>query len=150
MSALTETREREETASRRSAMDTAAGRATLSPSVEIVPLVGEHDLSEYESLRIALATAAIHAANVIVDLSCCSFIDSTLIRLLVDAAQSVETRAEGSFSVALPAEPNAVTRIAELVHLSQRVATFPSVAAALEALQEPFPLGTETAAGRSP
>lgn len=102
-------------------------------SVAIVPLVGELDLSGCESLNVALAKAAIRAPNVIVDLSRCSFIDCTVIRLLIDA-QNVVARNQGSFGVALPAEPNAVTRIAELVQLSQRVPTYSSVAAAIERL----------------
>jgi anti-anti-sigma factor len=115
-------------------MDTTADTGTPSASVAIVPIVGEHDLSRCETLKVALARAAIRAPNVIVDLSRCDFLDSTVIRVLLDA-QIVVVRDEGSFGVALPAEPNAVTRIAELVHLSQRVPTYSSVAAALESLQ---------------
>jgi anti-anti-sigma factor len=108
---------------------------TGSPSVAIVPLVGEHDLSCYESLKVAFARAAVQAPNVIVDLSRCEFIDSTVIRALLDA-QSVVARDSGSFGVALPAEPNAVTRLVELVHLAQRVPTYPSVEAALKSFQQ--------------
>lgn len=107
---------------------------TRSPSVAVVPLVGEKDLSAHDSLKVALARAAIQAPNVIIDLSRCDFIDSSVIGLLLDT-QRIVARDGGAFVVALPAEPNAVTRIAELVHLSQRVPTYPSVAAALESLQ---------------
>ena len=99
-------------------------------SVAIVPLVGEHDLSRHESLRVALARASIRAPNVIVDLSQCTFIDCTVVRLLLDA-QSVVRRDEGDFGVVLPAAPNAVTRIAELVQLSQRARTYSSVEEAI-------------------
>lgn len=119
-------------------MDDTADAWTGSASVAIVPLVGEHDLSGYESLKAALARAAIRAPNVIVDLSRCYFIDCTVIRLLLDA-QTVVVRDEGGFGVALPAGPNAVTRIAELVALSRRVPTYPSVAAAMESMQRVIP-----------
>ena len=115
-------------------MDATADAWTASPSVAIVPLTGEHDLSGYESLKVALARATIRAPHVIVDLSHCNFIDCTVISLLLDA-QSVVARDEGGFGVVLPAEPNAVTRIAELVHFSQRILTYSSVAAALESVQ---------------
>ena len=115
-------------------MDTTADTDTDSPSVAIVPLVGEHDLSGYASLTAALARAAIQAPDVLVDLSRCDFIESALIGLLLDA-QSVVVRDGGSFAVALPTEPNAVTRIAALVQLSERVPTYPSLAAALGSLQ---------------
>jgi anti-anti-sigma factor len=116
-------------------MDITADTRTASPSVAIVPLVGEHDLSRYESLRVALARASIRAPNVIVDLSQCNLIDCTVIRLLLDA-QSVVARDEGGFGVVLPAEPNAVTRIAEVVQLSQRARTYSSVEEALGKLEE--------------
>ena len=115
-------------------MDTTADTWTASPSVAIVPLTGEHDLSRYESLKAALARASIRAPDVIVDLSHCNFIDCTVISLLLDA-QSVVGRDEGRFGAVLPAEPNAVTRIAEFVHFSQQILTYSSVAAALESLQ---------------
>jgi len=116
-------------------MDITADTWTASPSVAIVPLVGEHDLSRYESLRVSLARASIRAPNVIVDLSQCTFIDCTVIRLLLDA-QSVVGRDEGDFGVVLPAGPNAVTRIAELVQLSQRAPTYSSVEEAIESSNE--------------
>ena len=54
----------------------------------------------------------------------------TVITLLLDA-QSVVRRDEGDFGVVLPAGPNAVTRIAELVQLSQRARTYSSVEEAI-------------------
>lgn len=53
-----------------------------------------------------------------------------MIGLLLDA-HSVVARDAGSFGVAMPAEPNAVTRVAELVHLSQRIPSYASVTDAL-------------------
>lgn len=114
-------------------MDITADNWTAS--VAIVPLVGEHDLSRHESLRVALARASIRAPNVIVDLSQCTFIDCTVIRLLLDA-QSVVRRDEGDFGVVLPAGPNALTRIAELVQLSQRASTYSSVEEAIGSSKE--------------
>jgi anti-anti-sigma factor len=84
---------------------------TQTATVAIVPVIGEHDLSGYEPLKAVLARAAIQAPNVIVDLSHCDFIDAAVIGLLLDA-HSVVARDAGSFRVARPAEPSAVTRVA--------------------------------------
>ena len=53
-----------------------------------------------------------------------------MLGLLLDA-HSVVARDAGSFGVAMPAEPNAVTRVAEPVHLSQRIPSYGPVTDAL-------------------
>lgn len=105
-----------------------------TPSMAIVSLIGEHDLSERGRLRLALTRAAIQAPDVIVDLSRCDLIDCTVIGLLLHA-HDVVTRDGGSFGVALPEHPNAVVRVAHLVGLAQRLPTYPSLAVALARLE---------------
>jgi anti-anti-sigma factor len=102
-------------------------RAT--PSVAVVALLGGHDLHDCESLETALARAGILARNVIVDLTRCTFIDSTLVGALL-RAQSVTACDGGRFALALPANPNAVTRTAELMNLDFVFALYPSLEAA--------------------
>jgi anti-anti-sigma factor len=82
-------------------------------------LTGEFDIAECEPLKAALARAAIRAVNVIVDLSQCAFVDCAVIGLLLHA-QTVVARDGKHFGIALPSEPNAVIRAADLVHLSAR------------------------------
>ena len=103
-------------------------------SVAIVSLIGEHDLSGQASLKAAFTKAAIRAPHVIVDLSLCEFIDSTVISVLV-SAQRVLVRDRGTLLVALPAEPNPVTRVADLMHLADMFPIYDSLEAALASLQ---------------
>ena len=53
-----------------------------------VRLVGEHDLATREAVRVALASVG---GNVLVDLTACPFIDSTMIGVLLESA-SARTR----------------------------------------------------------
>src|SRR3954451_25053868 len=80
-----------------------------SASVAVVSLTGEHDLGGYEPLRTGVARAAIRGAHVIVDLSACDFIDSTVISILLHT-ETIIASDGGRLVVALPAEDNAVTR----------------------------------------
>jgi len=108
---------------------------SASSSLAIVSLVGDHGLSDVTSLRVVFARAAIRAPNVIADLSRCSFADSTVIEVLIHA-QTIITKDHGRFAVALPEEPNAVSRLAQLVHLSELMPTYASLAEALASFDE--------------
>jgi anti-anti-sigma factor len=105
-------------------------------SIAIVSLVGEHDLGEYEQLQVAFERAAVRGRNVLVDLSRCEFIDSTMIGVLLHA-QSVVAADQGRFAIALPSEPNAVTRVAEMVHLGELAPIYASVEEALSSFAAP-------------
>lgn len=107
---------------------------SATPSVVIVALTGAHDLAECKELKAVFAAAASRAPNVIVDLSRCALIDSTLMAMLLNG-QSVVTGDHGRFVVALPAQPNPVTRLAELAQLAEQVPTYVSVEAALASFQ---------------
>jgi anti-anti-sigma regulatory factor len=115
-------------------MQSAVEITSAPPSVAIVALSGAHDLSEYKQLKAVFAAAAIRAPNVIIDLSRCALIDSTVMAMLLNG-QSIVTRDYGRFVVALPEEPNPVTRLAELVQLAELVPTYVSVEAALASFQ---------------
>jgi len=101
-----------------------------APSVMILSLVGEHELEGAESLKVALARAAIRANDVIVDLTRCELIEPTVIAALLDT-QSIVSQDAGRFAVVLPSQPNAVTRLAALAHLDKLFATFSSLDEAL-------------------
>jgi anti-anti-sigma factor len=102
--------------------------------VAVVALIGEHDLAGCETVRTALARAAIRAPHVLVDLTACDFIDSTVISMLLHT-ETVVTRDGGRLVVALPGEHSSVTRMAELIKLAQRIPTYASVDAALSSLE---------------
>jgi anti-anti-sigma regulatory factor len=108
---------------------------SASPSITIVSLIGDHDLGDYKSLKIAFARATIRAPNVIADLERCSFIDSTVVSLLFHAHRVVASDG-GSFGVALPTERNDVTRVSELMQLPLLVPTHASLAEALASVEQ--------------
>ena len=105
-----------------------------SASIAVISLRGEHDLAGYGPLRTGFARAAIHGANVIVDLSDCEFIDSTVISMLL-RTETIVARDGGRLVVALPAEQNAVTRAAALINLAELLPTYASFDAAFASFQ---------------
>jgi len=98
------------------------------PGLAVVSMHGEHDLSTVPKLRPTFEQATAHS-NVLVDLSDCAFIDSTVIGLLIRAAMTVQARDE-QFVLVIPPEQAQVARVAETaglteifpIHLSRDVA----------------------------
>jgi anti-anti-sigma factor len=82
----------------------------------IVTLRGEHDLNTRPELGEALARAG-EESSVLVDLSECEFIDSTVIGALVVAFQTVTERGR-RFELAIPADAKAVQRVARVAGLA--------------------------------
>lgn len=87
-------------------------------SLAIVRLLGEHDLGTYEPLKAALGTAAARRRDVVVDLSRCAFIDSTVVSLLLYAQGEVVSD-HGQFALILPSEAGPVRRVADIMGLAQ-------------------------------
>jgi anti-anti-sigma factor len=98
----------------------------------IVTLQGEHDLGTRETLTDALAQAAAHS-NVLVDLSLCTFVDSTVINVLLNAAQAVKVGGE-RLALVIPPEQRRVARVAEMTGLGKLLAVYETRDAALAAL----------------
>ena len=105
-----------------------------SDSVAIVSLVGEHDLGHYEQLKDAFDTAAVRRRNLVVDLSGCAFIDSTVISLLLYAQREI-TSDGGRFVVVIHADAGSVARVAEMARLFELVPVYASLATAVESAQ---------------
>jgi anti-anti-sigma factor len=99
---------------------------TPSPTLAIVSLVGEHDLADYEPLQQTLELAASRRRHVIIDLSACEFIDSTVISLLLHAQGEVVSDG-GRFAVVIPPGPGAVRRVAELMQLESLFPVYASL-----------------------
>jgi anti-anti-sigma factor len=78
---------------------------------------GEHDLSTQPVLAQAFALAAAHS-NVVIDLTECSFIDSTVIQEFVRTSNRVSAQGEKVILV-IPRQPAAVARIAGMTGLAQ-------------------------------
>jgi anti-anti-sigma factor len=94
----------------------------LSPSrgsgyAAIVMLCGEHDITTGGALRVALAPLY---GNVLVDLSECDFIDSSVIGALLE--KSEDLRHEGRrIELVVPAESSRVRRSIEVIGLENRL-----------------------------
>jgi anti-anti-sigma factor len=87
--------------------------------VAVVTLRGEHDIATQAVLARALQLAAAHS-SVVVDLSECSFIDSTAITEFIKSAKSVQASGE-RFMLVIPPEQTLVARIARMVRLAEIV-----------------------------
>jgi anti-anti-sigma factor len=99
----------------------------------IVHLVGDHDLSMYEPLKEALEMAAARRRSVFIECSRCSFIDSTVISLLLHA-QGMVVSGGGHFVLVIPDDAGPVRRVAEVMGLGQMFplcGSLPSLAAGL-------------------
>jgi anti-anti-sigma factor len=105
----------------------------VAPGLAIVSVHGEHDLSSQPGLSDALGEAAAHS-SVVIDLSDCSFIDSTVIAALMGVARTVRGKGD-RFGIVIPPEQRQVSRIAELVRLGELFAVYASRASAVSDLQ---------------
>jgi anti-sigma B factor antagonist len=105
-----------------------------APGLASVCLRGEHDLSSAEIMLPALETALANS-SVMVDLSACTFIDSTVITWLIRAAQTAEQHSERLVLV-IPPDQAAVARAAEMTRLGEIIPIYTTHQAALTNLQQ--------------
>ena len=88
----------------------------------VVSLRGEHDLAS--AAEVARAIGAIDG-NVLVDLTACSFIDSTIIEVLIANAKDLQR--EGHFlEVVAPSENTGIARTLEIVGMRDVVVVHPT------------------------
>jgi anti-anti-sigma factor len=88
----------------------------------IVSLRGEHDLAS--AAEVTRAIGAI-AGNVLVDLTACSFIDSTIIEALIGNAKDLER--EGHFlEIVAPPENTVILRTLEIVGMRDVMVIHPA------------------------
>ena len=102
------------------------------PGVAFVKLRGEHDLSCKQGLSEALARAAARR-DVFVDLSECTFMDSSVIAAFFRARAKLEVRG-GRLELIIPRGASAVRRVAELTVLDAILRIHESQSAALASL----------------
>jgi anti-sigma B factor antagonist len=101
--------------------------------VVIVTLRGEHDLNTKPHLSDALARAG-DSADVLVDLSECSFIDSTVIGVLVLAYQMQNERG-GRLELTIPPGATTIRRVAKIAGLTTFLSIHETTSAGLASLQ---------------
>ena len=107
------------------------------PGVEVVTVTGEHDLSTAPELQRRLDAALDSGAAVAVDLLQTTFIDSTVLRVLICARERASERGIG-FSVALgESTGHGVRRLLELTGMEGRLQTAPTRAAAIAGAAAP-------------
>ena len=106
---------------------------TTSPASRSSRCEGEHDLSTRELLAGALQQAAAHS-DVLVDLSPCTFMDSTVINVLISTAHDVQAAGE-RLALVIPPEQRRVARVAEMTGLDKLLAVYETRDAALAALR---------------
>jgi anti-anti-sigma factor len=97
-----------------------------SPALAIVSLVGEHDLAQHAPLNEALETAIARRRHVLVDLSECVFVDSTVISLLLHAQDQVVRRG-GMFGLIVPDGSTHTARVIEIMRLGDAVPIYASL-----------------------
>ena len=102
------------------------------PTTSLVRLYGEHDVASGEAVTAALSARGGYR-QVVVDLSQCTFIDSTLITRLLAAARRTRQRG-GSLELVVPEDANAVRRTLELANVQMVLPFHASCTAALESL----------------
>jgi anti-anti-sigma factor len=89
---------------------------TEASGVVVVTLRGEHDLDSRAALSGALARAG-ERANVLVDLSHCTFVDSSVIGVLVAAHQAQVERGR-RLELVIPADAGALLRVTQIAGLA--------------------------------
>jgi anti-anti-sigma factor len=99
-----------------------------------VTLRGEHDLSTQPVLARGLALAAAHS-NVVVDLSNCSFMDSTVIEEFIKTFETVRGSGDQVMLV-IPSEQIQIARIAQITGLAQIFELHESQEAAFARLEQ--------------
>jgi anti-anti-sigma factor len=105
-----------------------------SPTVAIVSLVGEHDLAQSAPLKEALETAVTRRRNVLVDLSDCVFLDSTVISLLLHTQDEVVSNG-GRFALIVPDGSTHTARVLDVMHLGDALPIHRSLDEALGSVE---------------
>jgi anti-anti-sigma factor len=106
----------------------------VAEEVAVVTVRGEHDLSKRSILEAALAQSHNHR-YVLVDLSCCNFMDSTTLALLLNAHRKHSER-DGRLELVIPNGSHPIARLATLMQVQALITTHPSRGAALASFND--------------
>jgi anti-anti-sigma factor len=114
--------------------DTArAALQVISQQTTVTTLSGEHDISTMHLLVEALVRAG-ERPNVIVDLTPCSFLDSSILGVLFTASR--DQQAGGRFELVLPVRESGVNRAIDLTGVRDVMPVHESLADALRSAGE--------------
>jgi anti-sigma B factor antagonist len=97
----------------------------VSASAAVVTLGGDHDVSSRDAIAEAFGVAAT-GRDLLVDLSGCTFIDSTIIKLLLRTMRMLEDR-DGRLEIVIDSSGTGhVARVAELMGIADVITTHAS------------------------
>ena len=97
----------------------------VSSTAAVVTLGGDHDVSSLDAIEDAFRVAGA-GRNLLVDLSTCTFIDSTIIKLLLRTMRVLEGTG-GRFELVIDPEPTGhVSRVATLMGIAEVISTHES------------------------
>jgi anti-anti-sigma factor len=110
----------------------------ISERTAVLTMFGEHDLSTRDQVLEALGCAQ-QWTNVLVDLTPCEFLDSSVIGVLFTAQHAPEAACE-RFALILPDVAGLVDRTIDLMGVRDLIPTHTSIEDALRSLDEPEPI----------
>ena len=109
--------------------------------VNIISLLGEHDLSTAPVLREALESAAVADGGLVVDLSHAEFIDSSILGLIVAAWQDAGRSGTRFALIVGNGSGASVRRVLELTDLGSALPIHDDLAGGLAACTDPATAG---------
>jgi anti-sigma B factor antagonist len=111
------------------------GVERLDRGVAVLIIEGEHDLEAAPDLRKELSALIAEDSALVVDLSSATFIDSSVVTLLVDAHHEAEQKGNG-FAAALPSNTaEGVRRVIEVTGLAEALPIEATVAEAVASVR---------------
>jgi anti-anti-sigma factor len=109
------------------------------PGVEVIIVTGEHDISTAPELERRLEVALESGHAVVIDLLGTTFIDSTVLRVLICAREEASERSLGFRCALGESTGHGVRRLLELTGMAGRLEAVPTRADAIAAAVAPAP-----------
>jgi anti-anti-sigma factor len=108
----------------------------IDPSVSMISLHGEHDLNSAPDLRKTISAAQQQGAGVVLDLSPTTFVDSSILALLVDVQRTARRAGLGLAIYTGAGLSDGVSRILEVTGLDGKIPMWADRNAAIAAVRE--------------
>lgn len=111
--------------------------AAYSPRVGIVTLRGEHDLGTWSEVAVGLAAASAQP-RILVDLSTCTFVDSSVMSALFVASQNLRER-DGVLELVIPPTAHAIRRTFEAMNVGSILTIHETLAHGIASVEQHDP-----------
>jgi len=109
-------------------------KVTDQAGIAVLTLAGEHDMSTAETIAAQIDRLLDSGSRIVVDLAEAGFVDSTVVRALVEGHQRVAAAGREHDLAAVVAPHTAPHRTWSLLGLDQRMPTFPTRPEAITAV----------------